>query len=155
MQHLIQAIYASSVTGGMHETETLKLLKQARTVNRKHDVSGMLLYIGGSLLQLLEGEEAMVEAVCSTIFRDRTRNELTAILRESVVERQFSEWTMGFATVDPLEARHLLGDDSLFNSGSGATCVTPGDAKTLFAIYGRRRYQSDRSGMYRAIGRCA
>src|ERR1700694_5438971 len=146
MQHLIQAIYASSVIGGMHEPETLKLLKQARTVNRKHDVSGMLLYIGGSLLQLLEGEEAMVQAVCSTIFRDRSGNP-TAILRESVVERQFGEWTMGFATVDPLEARQLLGDDSLFNSSSGATSLTPEDAKTLFAIYGRRRYQSDRSGM--------
>jgi hypothetical protein len=153
MQHLIQVIYASSVTVGTHEPETLKLLKQARTVNRKHDVSGMLLSIGGSLLQLLEGEEAMVEAVCGTILGDRSRNELTVILRESVVERQFSEWTMGFATVDPLEARQLLGDDSLFSSSSGAASLTAEDAKTLFAIYGRRRYQSDRSGMYRAIGR--
>jgi hypothetical protein len=62
---------------------------------------------------------------------------------------------MGFATVDPLEAGRLLGDESLFRSAVSVVRLDPEGAKTLLTIFGRRRYQADRSGMYRAITRPA
>jgi hypothetical protein len=62
---------------------------------------------------------------------------------------------MGFATVDPLEAARLLGDESLFGSADAIARLQPEGAKTLLTIFGRRRYQSDRSGLYKAITRPA
>jgi hypothetical protein len=151
MEELIHVIYVSSAAPEISEHDTLKFLNQARTVNRKHDVSGMMLYVGGCFLQLLEGEAAGVDVVCSTIFRDK--RGMRIILREPIAEREFPEWTMGFEVVEPLEAGRLLGEPRLFDSASRCPHISPDSAKTLVSIIGRRRWQSDRSGMFRAIRR--
>lgn len=151
MENLIHVIYVSSVVPNISEHDTLKFLNQARTVNREHDVSGLMLYIGGCFLQMLEGEAARIDVVCSTIFQDE--RDMRIILREPIAEREFPEWTMGFEAVEPLEAGRLLGEPRLFDSASQCSRINPDSAKTLMSIIGRRRWQSDRSGMFRAIRR--
>lgn len=151
MENLIHVVYLCSAVPGVSEHDTLRFLNQARTANRKHDVSGMMLYIGGCFLQVLEGEAAMVDRVCSTIFRDK-RN-MRMILREPIAEREFPEWTMGFEAIEPIEACRLLGDPQVPDPVSRVGRIDPESAKTLVSIIGRRRWQSDRSGMFRAIRR--
>jgi hypothetical protein len=121
------------------------------SANREHDVSGMMLYIGGSFLQLLEGDSADVSAVRRKIFRDK--RAMRVILREDIAEREFPDWTMGFEAVEPLEAERLLGGSPLFTSPSNSVSIDAGGAKMLLSIIGRRRWQADRSGMFRAIRR--
>jgi len=77
------------------------------------------------------------------------------ILREPIAEREFPEWTMGFEAVEPLEAGRLLGDPLLFGSASHVARIDFASARTLLTIIGRRRWQSDRSGMFRAIRRAS
>jgi hypothetical protein len=149
MEDLIHVIYVSSAAPEISEHETVKFLNEARKANRQNDVSGMMLYIGGCFLQLLEGEAANVDTVCRTIFGDK--REMRMILREPIAERQFPEWTMGFEAVAPLEVARLLGEPLLFDSVSHVARIEPNNAKTLLSIIGRRRWQSDRSGMFRAI----
>jgi hypothetical protein len=151
MEDLIHVIYVSSAAPDISEHETLKFLNEARKANRKQDVSGLMLYIGGCFLQLLEGEATKVDIVCHTIFRDK--REMRMVLREPIAEREFPEWTMGFEAVAPLEAARLLGEPLLFDSASRVARIEPNSAKTLLSIIGRRRWQSDRSGMFRAIRR--
>jgi hypothetical protein len=111
MEDLIHAIYVSSAAPDISEHDTVKFLNEARKANRKNDVSGMMLYICGCFLQLLEGEATKVDIVCRTIFRDK--REMRMILREPITEREFPEWTMGFEAVAPLEAARLLGEPLL------------------------------------------
>jgi hypothetical protein len=151
MQDLIHVIYVSSAAPDISEHETVKFLNEARQANRKNDVSGMMLYIGGCFLQLLEGEANNVDIVCRAIFRDN--REMKMILREPIAEREFPEWTMGFEAVAPLEAARLLGELLLFDSVPRVARIESNSAKTLLSIIGRRRWQSDRSGMFRAIRR--
>jgi hypothetical protein len=153
MEDLIHVVYVSSATPDISEDDAIKFLNEARKANRKHDVSGMMLYIGGYFLQLLEGESTKVDIVCHTIFRDK--REMRMVVRESISEREFPEWTMGFEAVAPLEAARLLGEPLLFDSVSRVARIDPDSAKTLLSIIGRRRWQSDRSGMFRAIRRTA
>jgi hypothetical protein len=155
VQSLIQVIYVGGGEPGLREYEIATLLKQARIANRKHNVSGLLLYIGGYFLQSFEGEPRMIDVVCSTLFRDKPRMWVKRIVQEPIVERQFPEWTMGFATIDSGEAGQLLGDETLFQSTPVLTHLTADGAKTLISIFGQRRYQSDRSGMFKAIRRPA
>jgi hypothetical protein len=151
MKSLLQVIYVCAGEPSIAEHDIATLLKQARIANRKHDVSGMLLYVGGHILQSFEGEPRMVDAVSDTLYRDKPRMRVKQMVRESIVERQFPEWTMGFATVDPDEAGQLLGAEELFQSASTFARLDPEGAKTLISILGQRRYQSDRSGMFKAI----
>lgn len=151
MQDLIHVIYVSSAPPEMSEHDTVKFLNEARKANRQNDISGMMLYTGGSLLLLFEGEATKVDAACSTVFWGK--REMRMILREPIAEREFPEWTMGFETIEPLEAARLLGEPLLFDSASRVPRIASGSAKTLLSIIGRRRWQSDRSGMFRAIRR--
>jgi hypothetical protein len=151
MEDLIHVIYVSSAAPDISEHDTVRFLNEARKANRKNDVSGMMLYIGGRFLQLLEGEASKVDIVCGTIFRDK--REMRMVLREPIAEREFPEWTMGFEAVAPREAAQLLGEPLLFDSVSRVARIEVNSAKTLLSIIGRRRWQSDRSGMFRAIRR--
>ena len=151
MEDLIHVIYVSSAAPDISEHDTVKFLNEARKANRKNDVSGMMLYIGGCFLQLLEGEAARVDSACSAIFHDK--REMRMVLREPIAEREFPEWTMGFEAVAPHEAARLLGEPLLFDSVSRVARIDSNNAKTLLSIIGRRRWQSDRSGMFRAIRR--
>jgi hypothetical protein len=151
MEDLIHVIFVGSAASDFSEHDTVKFLNEARKANRKHDVSGMMLYIGGCFLQLLEGEAAKVDSVCRMIFRDK--REMRKILREPIAEREFPEWTMGFEAVAPHEVARLLGEPLLFDSVARLARIEPDSAKTLLSIIGRRRWQSDRSGMFRAIRR--
>jgi hypothetical protein len=151
MDRLIQVIYVSSTTEDISEHDTVQFLKQARTANRKHDVSGMMIYVGGCFLQLLEGEPAKVQSVCASIFHDK--RDMRLILREPIAERQFPDWIMGFEAIEPQAAGQLLGEPELFASASKLVNIDYNNAKTLLSIIGRRRWQSDRSGMFRAIRR--
>ena len=153
MEDLIHVIYVSSAAPDISEHDALKFLNEARKANRTNDVSGMMLYIGGCFLQLLEGETTKVDIVCRKIFQDK--REMRMILREPIAEREFPEWTMGFEAVAPLEAARLLGEPLLFDSVSRVTRIESNSAKTLLSIIGRRRWQSDRSGMFRAIRRAS
>jgi hypothetical protein len=153
MEDLIQVIYVSAATSDISEHDTAELLKEARKTNRKNDVSGMMLYVGGCLLMLLEGEAHKVDAVSREIVA--WKHEMRAIYREPVAEREFPDWIMGFEAVAPAEAARLLGEPLVFDSASRFARIEASTAKTLLSILGRRRWQSDRSGMFRAIRRTA
>jgi hypothetical protein len=151
MEHLIHVIYVGAAATEISEHDTAEFLKEARKTNRKHDVSGMMLYVGGGLLLLLEGEAHKVDAAFQEIAA--SKRQMRAILREPVAEREFPDWIMGFEAVAPAEAARLLGEPLVFESASHVAQIEPLTAKTLLSIIGRRRWQSDRSGMFRAIRR--
>jgi hypothetical protein len=153
MEDLIQVIYVSAASSDISEHDTAELLKEARKTNRKNDVSGMMLYVGGCLLMLLEGEAHKVDTVSLEIVA--WKHEMRAIYREPVAEREFPDWIMGFEAVAPAEAARLLGEPLAFDSASRFALIEASIAKTLLSILGRRRWQSDRSGMFRAIRRTA
>jgi hypothetical protein len=78
---------------------------------------------------------------------------MRAIFRERVAEREFPDWIMGFEAVASDEAARLLGQPLVLDSTSPIAHIEPQSARTLLSIIGRRRWQSDRSGMFRAIRR--
>src|ERR1700722_7792397 len=97
MTQLIRCIYASLATPNFKEDELPLLLERARQFNALHSLTGMLLYIEGSFFQLLEGEAEAVDAIYTRIMRDPRHTRVTLIIRESIAQRDFSEWTMGFS----------------------------------------------------------
>ena len=153
MEDLIHTIHVSNAQATLSEHDTVQFLAKARKVNRKNDVSGMMLYTGGRLLLLLEGEAGPVDSAAGTIFSDEREYQL--LLREPIAEREFPEWTLGFETLGSAEAGRLLGKPVLSDSASRVAGIDAESAKTLLSIMGRRRWQSDRSGMFRAIRRTA
>ncbi|MEP6549174.1 MAG: BLUF domain-containing protein [Gammaproteobacteria bacterium] len=155
MKSLISVIYASHATEGFHEYEIPDLLKHARVANAAHEVTGMLLYIGGSFVQVLEGELGMVESVFETIHRDRRHHLLTVITRESIPERSFEGWTMSHKTLDPVEAGELIGEMNYFLSPTWTQKLDSSRAKKLLNAASIKWQIEHRTGKYRTLGRSA
>ena len=152
MKSLISLIYASRSTENFHEHEIPDLLKQARIANAKQELTGMLLYISSSFLQVLEGQSEMVDAVFSTILRDKRHTQLTLIARESILERAFEGWTMMHKTLDPIEAGELIGEIDYFVSPTWVTQLDLCRAKKLLLAASLRWQMEHRTGKYRTLG---
>lgn len=89
-------VYISSATKAMSENDLVDLLNVARRNNILQDITGMLLYRNGEFMQALEGEKSAVEELYEHISKDSRHNELLVLARKDIVERVFSNWSMGF-----------------------------------------------------------
>src|ERR1700730_15759140 len=99
MEDLIHVIYIGAAAPENSEHDTAEFLKKERKTNSKNDVSGMMLYLGGCLLLLLEGEAHKVDAAFQEIVA--SKREMRAILREPVAGGGLRDWIMGFEAVAP------------------------------------------------------
>jgi hypothetical protein len=152
MKSLISLIYASRSTECFHEHEIPDLLQQVRIANAKQEITGMLLYINGSFLQVLEGQPEMVDAAFGRILGDKRNTQLRPIARDSILERAFEGWTMMHKTLDPVEAGELIGEPDYFKSPTWLTQLDPGRAKKLLSAASLRWQMEHRSGKYRTLG---
>ena len=152
MKSLISLIYASRSTDCFHEHEIPDLLQQVRVANAKQEITGMLLFICGSFVQVLEGQSEMVDAVFSRIIRDKRHTQSTLIVRESIPERAFEGWTMMHKTLDPVEAGELIGEVDYFASPEWFTQFEVSRAKKLLSAASLRWQMEHRTGKYRTLG---
>ena len=152
MPQLIHCIYASTSASSFKESDIPALLDHARTANARRGLTGMLLYIEGGFFQVLEGDDAVVDEVYGRIERDPRHCKITSIIREPIAARDFGEWTMGFSTVDPLEAGELIGENDFFKSASYVKKLNGGRVKKLLAAFSKGRWRHQRTGTFRALG---
>ncbi|RYY30584.1 MAG: BLUF domain-containing protein [Sphingobacteriaceae bacterium] len=95
MYFLIYTSYAHHT----NEQELKALLHQAQEKNKKKSITGMLLYLNGIYIQLLEGQQKDVQLLYEKILRD-SRHEEIVLLKEDTIEKRFyADWSMGFKTI--------------------------------------------------------
>jgi hypothetical protein len=73
--------------------------KKIRKKNETRHVTGMLLYLDPFFMQVLEGEEAMVNDLFNLIKQDSRHHKVSLIYKKPIEERYFSNWTMGFSKI--------------------------------------------------------
>ncbi|MCC9600441.1 BLUF domain-containing protein [Stieleria sp. JC731] len=93
---LCQLIYVSAAAVKFTDNDLEKLLQQARHTNHVLDITGVLLFVDKTFFQVLEGEPKNVRALYEKIASDPRHNNTLVLSEESVGERNFGEWSMGF-----------------------------------------------------------
>jgi uncharacterized Fe-S cluster-containing MiaB family protein len=93
---VVQCIYMSAAVEAMDSDTLMALLAKARRNNERSGLLGMLLYAGGSFLQVLEGRAPTVDAIYRRIQADPRHDSIVLLVREPIQERSFEDWTMGF-----------------------------------------------------------
>jgi len=93
MYHLV---YTSLATNPFSEAELVRLLEKSRTSNKEQAVSGMLLYLQGKFIQVLEGEGEQVLALYERIRLDTRHRKVTTVVEGESPNRIFQNWSMGF-----------------------------------------------------------
>ncbi len=148
---LIHCIYASTAQSGFRESDIPALLEKARIANAAHGLTGMLLYINGSFFQVLEGHAKDVDIAFDHISRDPRHTRVTLIIREPIASRRFGDWTMGYHTVDPLDAGVLIGENDFFKSASCVPQIGSGRARKLLGAFALGSWRLQRTGLQPAI----
>jgi hypothetical protein len=114
---MIAIVYASAETKPFSAAALADLLSKARENNRVLDVSGMLLHHNGSFLQVLEGEESVVDPLFQKIAKDPRHTRMMTIKRASISQRAFPDWSMGFVVPTLAIVKKLEGFDRFLQSG--------------------------------------
>lgn len=117
---MLQIIYASAASKKMTGEVLEEILETARRNNSEKDISGMLLYHGGSFLQVLEGPEEELEGLIAKIKADERHNKIKLLFMDRIEEREFDDWSMGF--VDASRTAELM--EGYVNFGAELNALT-------------------------------
>jgi hypothetical protein len=90
-----QLLYASNTHRDVSGDFLNEILAISRKNNAEVGVTGVLLYIDGGFMQVLEGEDEAVSETYARICQDK-RHWNTSVLLDRDAPRAFAEWSMGF-----------------------------------------------------------
>jgi len=105
--NLTRIVYVSTATETLSETELQDILTKSRSNNEKKNITGLLVYSSGNILQVLEGSKQSLQELYSTIVKDHRHFGFIKLQEVPISERIFSEWSMGFKTVSPEEFKKV------------------------------------------------
>lgn len=108
--------YFSTATRHFSELELNLLLKTSQQNNTKLNVTGVLLFIEGCFLQILEGEKSAVEALYNKVKNDNRHHHILKIFAGETKERVFKKWSMGFKNIPFVEYKKQTGFEDISNA---------------------------------------
>ncbi len=113
---MIQTTYISTPSHPMSTEDLMHILNAARLNNIHLGVSGMLLFTGNEFIQILEGEEKVIEDLLATIKKDPRHRDFRIIEKKKITTREYADWTMGFKRIDKEDLRDVPGLNKIFDT---------------------------------------
>lgn len=102
----------------MPEAELADMIAAARKANARLGVTGILLHHEGEYVQLLEGEQAVVQALYyGHIAHDNRHRGARVSWEYPIGERSFGTWTMGLANARDLPGLGVAGANDVIAHG--------------------------------------
>jgi Sensors of blue-light using FAD len=89
-------IYSSEAAPGLARVELEEMLAESRIRNQAHGITGVLLFVEGAFLQILEGEKADVHNLMARIELDPRHRGIKVFYEEEVGDRAFASWSMAY-----------------------------------------------------------
>lgn len=102
-------IYLSAASKFFSDEELIDILKKSRLNNSGQDITGLLLYHEGSILQVLEGEKETIQNLYNKIKNDPRHKGVIKLLDHEIKERSFADWSMGFKQISEEDWSTLRG----------------------------------------------
>ena len=106
---LQQLVYQSKATVPFSVEQLANLLRPWRAHNHDQHISGLLLYGGDDIIQVIEGPVESVHALYQTIAADARHYDVITLADGPIQERAFAEWSMGFSALDAVRREQLTG----------------------------------------------
>jgi FAD-dependent sensor of blue light len=132
-----QLLYASNTSRDFSDAMLTEILAASRRNNAACGVTGILLYVDGGFMQVLEGDDRAVSDTFMRIQADK-RHWNTTILLDRDAPRAFAEWSMGFErpTTDQGGIFTLTRDAIHGKLAPGAPLEIPALLRTFYRVNG-------------------
>jgi hypothetical protein len=130
-------IYTSRAVVDFDDAALRALLSHSRERNSAADLSGFLVFAGGSFLQLLEGPAEAVEDTYARIASDPRHGDLRVLTDDRSTVRRFPDWAMGFDSPNDVELGAVLPGyrRSAFPLADPALVTDSAVAEALLAVH--------------------
>ena len=96
-------LYRSVIT----PTESIQcvadIVKTARSFNKEHGITGILIFDGQRFCQYIEGPPTAMQLLTDSIMRDPRHTEFTTLLSAPTSQRRFGHWAMAYVVLDDEE----------------------------------------------------
>lgn len=113
---MFQLLYVSTAVQLMEELQLMEILNKSKKNNALKGISGFLLYMDGTFVQVLEGPQKEVKDLYSEkICQDNRHYGSKVLVERTVIDREFAEWSMGFHNLSGKNLDHFAGFTSLAN----------------------------------------
>jgi Sensors of blue-light using FAD len=142
MPALIHLAYVSEATVDLGPEAIRTLLAGARKNNASLDVTGVLLLVGRSFFQILEGEPRAVTELFEKIGRNKAHRRVMTLIREPIEKRDFPEWSMGLTRASSVDLAPLPGFNDFFTTHKSFDQLNEGLARTLLAAFREGRFRA-------------
>ncbi|PZF60157.1 hypothetical protein DEI92_07215 [Curtobacterium sp. MCBD17_034] len=134
---VLSTVYTSSATYPFTDDDLAVLLLNSRANNARAGLTGVLLHQDGQFMQVLEGPDDAVRERYAIIASDPRHGAVQLVAQESIAERRFPAWTMGYRAVVDTGADDLPGFDDFFSApAAGRTSETAARVQDLVAQLG-------------------
>jgi len=100
---VFQLIYTYALREDIGPIELNKIADSAQHQYKNIGVTGLFLFKDGSILQILEGEQDVVESLYKRISKDPRVSNLLLMIKRHAEKREFPNWLMGFRKAIPRE----------------------------------------------------
>lgn len=108
-------VYISSAVKLLDDRELRDILIESRINNAHNQVTGVLMYCNGNIIQVLEGEELNVKETFSRILRDSRHRQIIKVFSGAVADRSFPTWLMGYQSLTSKEMKEIKDGIPLLN----------------------------------------
>ncbi len=102
-------IYSSEAAPGLAAAELEEMLAESRVRNQAHGITGVLVFVDGAFLQILEGEKKDVLELMERIERDPRHRGVKVFYEQDVDERAFASWSMAYLSPSAEEVSRWAG----------------------------------------------
>jgi hypothetical protein len=103
---MFQIVYMSSLVTDSPEILPA-ILEVAVRNNKRDDITGMMLYAVGNVIQVLEGDRDAVLKTFKQIEADARHGGIFVLIEHTIAERQFASWSMGFKQLSKSDLEKL------------------------------------------------
>jgi len=93
---LFRLIYSSEAKPDLSTADLEEMLAESRIRNRAHGITGVLVFVDGAFLQILEGEKDDVLDLMERIEVDPRHRGVKVFHEEMTGERAFASWNMAY-----------------------------------------------------------
>jgi hypothetical protein len=106
---LHQLVYSSAPAQNFMQSHLHMILRHARQKNKLRNVTGLLVFVDNTFLQVLEGEETEVKNVFDKIKSDHRHKDIKLLSDSPIQTRAFENWEMAYATTTAKEMANWAG----------------------------------------------
>lgn len=119
-------IYISRLARPLDNAELQRLVGSAQIHNRRRDITGLLAFTGRHFVQVLEGDDAALDRLLTSLMADPRHTAVKVLWRQSIATRQYDRWAM-----------HLVSGLDLADEVQTLAEAEPVDAAAALALTAR------------------